>query len=342
MYDAVVGRMLSADRYVQDATNSQAYNRYSYVLNNPLKYTDPSGWIRQLSGPDDNARESGDRDSGGGGGGSSFMSSYSEIAGMSSMFAPSSFVANSGTYYNWSTGQYVNNGKEVSYNEVMSYLQQRNLLKSPTSQQIVNALNTFAPNRFGYDLTDLGKGKYILNYVTAHADKDATGGIGYAFHSPIVEYDSRFVNYGPWRKGFNAGVGFVPVAGGLYDMYQGALDGNGWKIGIGAAMLVFDIVTGGEGTAAKNGGKELYNFSAKAASHMENPARYVPLQILDDAIQTTKGFADPRGSQALMHYTEMWKNGQMYNLEVLYHQATNSIWHFKYTTKGIGPLLAIP
>ncbi|MCB9074634.1 MAG: hypothetical protein H6552_03730 [Chitinophagales bacterium] len=25
------------------------YNRYSYVLNNPLKYTDPSGWVAMAS-----------------------------------------------------------------------------------------------------------------------------------------------------------------------------------------------------------------------------------------------------------------------------------------------------
>ena len=39
----IVGRMLSVDNFVQDPTNTQNYNRYSYVLNNPLKYTDPSG-----------------------------------------------------------------------------------------------------------------------------------------------------------------------------------------------------------------------------------------------------------------------------------------------------------
>ncbi len=43
LYDPVLGRMLSPDNYVQSPSNSQNYNRYSYVMNNPLKYTDPSG-----------------------------------------------------------------------------------------------------------------------------------------------------------------------------------------------------------------------------------------------------------------------------------------------------------
>ncbi|MEJ5266066.1 MAG: FG-GAP-like repeat-containing protein, partial [Bacteroidales bacterium] len=43
VYDPRLGRFLSPDPYVQDPTNSQNLNRYSYCLNNPLKYTDPSG-----------------------------------------------------------------------------------------------------------------------------------------------------------------------------------------------------------------------------------------------------------------------------------------------------------
>jgi RHS repeat-associated protein len=44
MYDPVLGRMLSPDNYIQDPTSPQCYNRYSYALNNPLVYTDPSGY----------------------------------------------------------------------------------------------------------------------------------------------------------------------------------------------------------------------------------------------------------------------------------------------------------
>lgn len=50
LYDPLLGRFLSPDNYVQLPDNSQSYNRYSYCLNNPLKYTDPSG---ELFGIDD-------------------------------------------------------------------------------------------------------------------------------------------------------------------------------------------------------------------------------------------------------------------------------------------------
>ena len=43
LYDYALGRFLSPDNYVQEPGNSQNFNRYSYCLNNPLKYTDPDG-----------------------------------------------------------------------------------------------------------------------------------------------------------------------------------------------------------------------------------------------------------------------------------------------------------
>ena len=49
VYDSDIGRFLSADTTIQDPHDTQSYNRYSYVRNNPLKYTDPSGhswWLK--------------------------------------------------------------------------------------------------------------------------------------------------------------------------------------------------------------------------------------------------------------------------------------------------------
>jgi RHS repeat-associated protein len=42
-YHPYLGRFISADSIVPEPGNPQAWNRYSYVYNNPLKYTDPSG-----------------------------------------------------------------------------------------------------------------------------------------------------------------------------------------------------------------------------------------------------------------------------------------------------------
>jgi RHS repeat-associated protein len=42
-YDPQIGRFVSADTIVPQASNPQAFNRYTYGYNNPLRYTDPTG-----------------------------------------------------------------------------------------------------------------------------------------------------------------------------------------------------------------------------------------------------------------------------------------------------------
>jgi len=44
IYDPQIARFFSPDPYIQAPNFSQSHNRYSYVMNNPLKYTDPSGY----------------------------------------------------------------------------------------------------------------------------------------------------------------------------------------------------------------------------------------------------------------------------------------------------------
>ena len=43
LYDPINARVVSADNDLEDDENTQNYNRYTYCLNNPLKYTDPTG-----------------------------------------------------------------------------------------------------------------------------------------------------------------------------------------------------------------------------------------------------------------------------------------------------------
>jgi len=45
IYDPLLARFVQADPTLQFAQYSQGYNRYSYVLNNPMTYTDPSGYF---------------------------------------------------------------------------------------------------------------------------------------------------------------------------------------------------------------------------------------------------------------------------------------------------------
>jgi RHS repeat-associated protein len=45
LYDPLIGRFMSADPFIQAPDMLQSYNRYSYVMNNPLNLTDPSGYL---------------------------------------------------------------------------------------------------------------------------------------------------------------------------------------------------------------------------------------------------------------------------------------------------------
>jgi RHS repeat-associated protein len=47
VYDPVLGKFLSADPMIQFAKDVRSYNRYGYVQNNPLKFTDPTGFLRE-------------------------------------------------------------------------------------------------------------------------------------------------------------------------------------------------------------------------------------------------------------------------------------------------------
>lgn len=47
VYDPKLARFMSADPFIQAASDTQSYNRYSYVRNNPMNAVDPSGYFFQ-------------------------------------------------------------------------------------------------------------------------------------------------------------------------------------------------------------------------------------------------------------------------------------------------------
>jgi RHS repeat-associated protein len=44
-YDSALGRFVQADIFIPDPGNPVSFDRYSYVLNSPLRYVDPSGYF---------------------------------------------------------------------------------------------------------------------------------------------------------------------------------------------------------------------------------------------------------------------------------------------------------
>ena len=89
--------------------------------------------------------------------------------------------------------------------------------------------------------------------------------------------------------------------------------------------------------------KLIFNFKPAAAAHMLNKERVIPILILEKAINGAEHIvSDPRElTKAKMYYSKIWKGGKQYNVEVLFDADTNTIYHFKYTNKKLGPLTKI-
>ncbi|MET3109511.1 RHS repeat-associated protein, partial [Oxalobacteraceae bacterium GrIS 1.18] len=85
VYDPLIGKFLSPDPHVTDPKNGQNYNRYSYVLNNPMNLTDPTGFDHIV----DDWYEEG-AGGGGGGGGGDYGEGYTDYSGGSESTSDSS------------------------------------------------------------------------------------------------------------------------------------------------------------------------------------------------------------------------------------------------------------
>ncbi|HYI47031.1 MAG TPA: DUF4157 domain-containing protein [Allosphingosinicella sp.] len=73
------------------------------------------------------------------------------------------------------------------------------------------------------------------------------------------------------------------------------------------------------------------NFTRTAALRMADPARHVPVQILQLALRYGARSADPQGVAGAFRYViPMFRNGTQYTLEVVIREADRMVLHFLY------------
>ncbi len=108
--------------------STQSYNRYSYVLNNPLKYTDPSGWIVKGTIPE--VVNADDTKKGGGGG---------------TIFGQFGFFTTDPGLISQIVGILNNNGGTISWTPGFSILNGQGTVTSNGYTQTLNAGYTYIP-----------------------------------------------------------------------------------------------------------------------------------------------------------------------------------------------------
>ena len=119
---------------------------------------------------------------------------------------------------------------------------------------------------------------------------------------------------------YNAGRWYVPWSRGL------AITGG--VAGLGAGAL---SIAGGAGVAA-GAGLPALQFSKTVLTRTDpNPDRFVPLRILQWAVQTGVRLPD-RISGAFQYYCPMWKNGRLFTLKVVVREADQMVLHYHYET----------
>ncbi|BDR59266.1 transposase [Xylocopilactobacillus apicola] len=157
-----------------------------------------------------------------------------------------------------------------------------------------------------------------------------------------------------WRKGVNYATGerYNRLVSGTVSASQNVADGidflNNSGLGTVLEMLGFAYasykLTTASGVKEVAGGKGIsskinqVDFSSRVSEHLNDPDRYVPIQLLEETIEIGNQMPDPRGSSAAMFYSKIEINGSKYNLEVLYDKNKNLIYHFKYSRRPMGPL----
>ena len=213
--------------------------------------------------------------------------------------------------YNWETEWY-EDGNEVEWQEVQKEYRLENSKLSMSDA--VNWFFSSLLSMFGMHPKQMNSENQVVQVDASQKRKNFIEGLNTFNESALSLVPGGNVAYNYWSN-------------------------NDISVGDYAWAAVEIIPFGKAGKVVGTGAKELFKFTGKAASRMEEVGCVIPIQILDDIIQAPMYVRnDPQGAKALMHYSQMWKKGKLYNVEVLYDKTTNTIMHFKYTQDATGPL----
>jgi len=189
-----------------------------------------------------------------------------------------------------------------------------------------------AKNRWALAQT-VGEKRYWGNYANDIRAKMTKA--GYSQSDIMQPSDAMIPDEQVMKMARESAPGLTFIA----DFSKAIWDYPGEAAAVKGAFFIGSLFNKGKGFSKLDEG---LNFAAKAAQHMDEAGRFVPVQIQQAVIKYGKGLPDPRGSNATMYYDVMYRNGKQYNIEVLYDAKTNTVYHFQYTREAIGPLPAIP
>ncbi len=201
IYDPLLGRFLSPDPIVQAPGNPNSYNRYSYVLNNPLKYVDPSGYLGDPTtltkySPFSEADAYGDN------------SRFSQAPNMISSYGGGSGFGNNwfdiqtdptGGWWKAPTGEMVNrySGKRMNTGEFRSRYLDPSSSISESDKQFVgfgtryNEDLDIVESHFGWEITEIPMSSNGYKDVTAEFDEQLSNTMIY-FSLAKHRFDREF------------------------------------------------------------------------------------------------------------------------------------------------------
>ncbi|WP_439185838.1 RHS repeat-associated core domain-containing protein [Carboxylicivirga taeanensis] len=218
VYDPWLALFLSPDPVIQAPGNPMNYNRYSYVMNNPLKYTDPSGYNYQPHKTDEDSYEEWHRgrDSGwGSSGGGSMGTSHRWPGFYDSRTGITNGTGLNGVYYDWVSHEYrsvYHNNPSVGWDYARYAtrnswirLQETSELKTILTTNIRSYLSQNAKNKSGRKMGQFkGYSRHFFDY-------DASTGIYYAPFTNIMVNPIAIMEaaYGV-RNASNSSAGWSP------------------------------------------------------------------------------------------------------------------------------------